>query len=181
MEIVIDANIINGFYKEDVLGIPSTLTGSVVEMFTRSQNQGSVICLDEGGQIESEWRNVVPDDWFDVWYSKLLVEDKAIIVPVHTCHQLLNQLWRLGFPRSRDKWYIRTAKTVVDYKKGQDEDILCVLITEDLDFYDPSKKKTANAQQRVQVLKFGRGCIADKLYLESILVTCVQNLPKETS
>ncbi len=151
MDIVIDANIVAGYFKESVLGIAigpkNDLTGSVIPLF---EGLGTIdVCyLDDGKIIESEWRGPVSTEWFDVWFARLLADGKAQLIPASRCPSLEGRLFTTGFPkhRNRDAWYVRVCKAVL--AKFPTSSV--PLITEDIDFYDPRLKgcaaKTRNAR-----------------------------------
>jgi hypothetical protein len=167
MEIVIDAQVVNGYFKETVLEIESPLTDKATLIFDRVGSEDQTF-LDSKGIIEHEWRNVVEPEWFDVWYARLLQNGAAVQMDVSTCYATCRQLERNGFPRSsRDIWYVRTAKAVVDRFSR------AVIVTEDMDFFDP-RQKGANAKQRKSILLSGNGQIARYLHKkEKINVKCV--------
>jgi len=113
VELVIDANIFEGYYQENVLGIKVTgLTASPLEIFSNLGDQ-DFIYFDEGGHILQEWKNLVEPEWFDAWYPKLLAEGGAYEIPTETCYLLRRTLWGLGFPRGKDFWHIRTALSIL--------------------------------------------------------------------
>jgi len=167
MEIVIDAEIICGYFKETVLETTSPLSGKSGFIFERIGSE-DLAFLDEEGQIEYEWRSVVDLEWFDPWYARLLSDGGAILIPTEPCHTLHKQLEQLGFPRgSRDIWYIRTAMAVVK-RYGQ-----AIILTEDMDFYDPTQKQSA-AKHRHRILHSGNGKVARHLRRkECVHIKCV--------
>ena len=162
---VIDANVLKEYYQETVLELSGSLTGSVKLVFERD----GVIYVDEGGQIEAEWASVVDRDWFEVWYSRQLVEDKIRELSVACFPELGKQLKILGFPHgSKDIWYVRTAKQCK--AAGIDP---CLLVSEDLDFFDPTRKAASGAARRT-ILEDKNAPIKRMLRnSESILVHCV--------
>ena len=126
---IIDANIITGYYIEVALGKPTSLTGSSVYIF-EAISCTKPIFIDDEDQIEGEWRTANNNEWFDAWFGDLLLNNHiqyvtASNLPLST----MTKLKKFGFPNSRDIWYIRTAQTV-SLRKGQ-----CYLKTEDLDFF----------------------------------------------
>ena len=167
MEIVIDAEIVKGYYEEVVLEIAPALTGEPSMIFNRVGPKDRA-CLDAGGQIEHEWRGLVSPEWFEPWYARLLIEGKAITLPVNTCPTLRRKLEQQGgFPRgSKDFWYIRTAKAVVD-RSGRG-----IIISEDMDFHDPTKKMS-DGVRRDRIMRAGNGPVAKLLKKEQIIVKCV--------
>lgn len=169
MNLVIDANIVKGFYETSVLGIEDIhLTGSPLFIFQRLTRHDHAF-LDDQGHIKHEWRNVVDPEWFDVWFARLLAQDILSLIPVQSFSKLRKQLGTMGFPTkgSKDFWYIKTAKSVVlDFDHA-------ILLSEDLDFHDPSVKGQSSSR-RQKILTDGNGHIAKLLQKrESIFVMCV--------
>lgn len=168
MKIVIDAEIIKGYFEETVLQIETSLTSSVGGIFARLGEQDTAY-LDDGGQIEHEWRNLVSPEWFDAWYAQQLNEGHAVPVPISdSCNLLRRKLEQdCGFPRrSRDFWYIKTAKTVTDKRSK------AVIATEDLDFFDPTEKESAS-KTREKILRSSTGPVVRILARELILIKSV--------
>jgi hypothetical protein len=167
MELVIDAQVVCSYFKETVLELDTWLTERAERIFERVGDEDQAF-LDDRGMIEYEWREIEDREWFDVWYARLLQTGGAVQVPVQTCNALIRQLNGRGFPKgSRDIWYVRTAKAVVD------EFDRAIILTEDLDFYDPTQKR-ATANRRKRVLLSGDGTIARYLDRnENITVKCV--------
>jgi hypothetical protein len=167
MEIVIDAQVVWGYFKEAILELEPSLTGRAEPVFERLGSE-DLAFLDQEGHIEHEWRSVIDREWFDPWYARLLSAGAATLIPVETCNMLRKQLERLGFPRShKDIWYVRTAKAVADHY-GQ-----VIIVTEDMHFYDPTQKKT-NAKHRRRILLSGDGQVARYLRRkECIDIRCV--------
>ena len=156
METVIDAQVVLGYFQETVQEREPSLTGKPSLVIRRLGREDHVF-LDDSNQIEHEWRNPVPNEWFDAWYAKLLTEGAAVLVPTQTCTALRKQLWKLGFPRnSRDIWYVRTASAVADFHGA------AVILTEDMHFYNPSEKGCP-AKRRNKILLSGDGPVATYL------------------
>lgn len=167
MEIVIDAHIIASYYQESVGCADSKLTDATEAIFERVGVLDRIY-LDDGEQIENEWRRMADPEWFEAWYASLLASDAALLVPVAGCSDLRKKLEGHGFPRgSRDFWYVRTAKAVAEVFAE------AILLTEDMDFYEPSKKGVSG-KQRENILRCSGGQIAKHLRKkEKIRVTCV--------
>ncbi len=167
MEVVIDANIIASYFQESVRGADPILTERTEVLFERVGLYDRVY-LDDEEQIENEWRRMADPEWFDAWFARLLADDAALLIPVESCSGLRKKLESHGFPRgSRDFWYVRTAKSVA----GRYDE--AILLTEDMDFYEPSSKCTS-PNQRKKILLCGGGRVAKHLRKsEGILVTCV--------
>ena len=179
MNLVIDANIIKGYYMETVLEIDPGLTGSVIPIMEPT-GKTDYIFLDSNGIIEHEWENPVDPEWFSPWFAKLLNDECAFIIEVDMCNELRKKLKRLYFPvYSRDIWYIRTAKSILKNERAlrymPDGSNYCFIISEDIHFYDPRKKGT-NAEQRHKIIISCQGPVSDFLSdEEGILVSCVYN------
>lgn len=168
MDAVIDANVVCGYYKEAILGKANDLTGPVTPIFDRLGNEDTAY-IDEGGQVESEWRRVVENEWFEIWFTDSIRDGLIKRIGVETCRDLFVKLTVLGFPASRDRWHIRVAKKVAESTN------LCVLLTEDLDFYDP-KKKLGSSKTRTSILLGEAGPVSAHLRRhEGIVVSCAVN------
>jgi hypothetical protein len=128
--------------------------------------------LDESCHIENEWRALVAPEWFDPWLATLLQQDKVCIVRATRSRQLTDGVLALGFPRSKDLWYIRVANTVQNCFGG------AIILTEDLDFFDP-KEKRFDSSRRKKVLMEGRGCVRKRLKKNNIDVRSVCSFLEE--
>lgn len=177
MNIVIDANIVAAYFKEVVLGInvgpKNDVTHTTVPLFERL-GLIDTCYLDNGEMIENEWRNPVGREWFEAWFADLLISGKVQLIAATTCPAVERRLVTNGFPRrrSRDLWYVRVSFALITTG-------LCAnvpLITEDLDFYDPSHKRS-DPRTRRRILQDGLGPINRLLRREDILVRAVCNYP----
>ena len=163
MNIVIDAQVVS-WYLAESLGATTPATESPDALFERLGGEDTAF-VDEGGQIQHEWRSVTDADWFDQWFGELLVSGAIVIVEAQACRALLTHLHgNLGFPRSRDVWYIRTAAGV-----GHAIGLPVGLVTEDMDFYDPPSK-VCTPGRRARILAGCSGSVARHLRREGILV-----------
>jgi len=144
---IIDANVIKGFFQEDVLGLPSGLTESPAVIFASLSNELRIF-VDSIAIMENEWRNVVEREWFDGWYSSMLTSDKIQIIKPKINPYFAKKLYLLGFPKNRDIWYVRTAEAVSIMNN------ICILVSEDIHFYDP-KKGSTSGKARLKVLCSG--------------------------
>ena len=145
MHIIIDANILLGYYCE-TNDKATSLTGCTIDIFDQLGN-GLTVYLDESGHIENEWRSQLDPEWFKEWYADLFIRGAAYQIKVALCNDIRDQIRKHGFPYSKDIWYIRTAKAIADLKKR------ALLITEDIDYYDPTQKKIAKGKARIDILK----------------------------
>lgn len=166
MKLVIDANVVTAYFKESVLGVDGQLTQKTPPVFDRLNGTDQVF-LDASGHIKHEWREPVEKEWFDAWYPELLINGAAFEIPIGTHHQLRSKLERkCGFPRSKDFWYVKTAKSVANTFSE------AFLITEDIDLHEPSKK-SSRGSHRIEILLSRRGQIVRLLRDEGIHVHCV--------
>jgi hypothetical protein len=141
---ILDANVIKGFFLEDVLGLDSQLTANATPLIQSIENENKVY-VDVNGIIESEWRNVVDPEWFDIWYSEMIYTNKIIPIRASNNVGLRRELSSLGFPNSRDIWYVRVAEKVADMNDS------CNLFTEDIHFYDP-RKGHVKGKARIRIM-----------------------------
>ena len=178
MEIVIDAQIINAYFKEEVKEKPSKdLTDSASKVMQRLGKEDRVN-LDNEDHIAKEWRQVVEPEWFDAWYSNLLQTGAARVLPVDSYSSLRKKLEKVGFPTKgpggRDFWYIRVAKAVVDSKISDS----CYLISEDMDFHHPKLKRRARGKTRLRILHNPKSPVKKVLSKENIFVHCISTYLK---
>lgn len=177
MHIVIDANTVAAFFKEAVLGIAvgpnNDVTATVIPLFGRL-GMIDICFLDDGKLIEEEWRAPVQNEWFDPWFARLLIDGKAQLIPTATCPALERRLDDSGFSRrrNRDIWYVRVCIAVLNQFR-----LDCIpLITEDIDFFDPTQKGCAH-KVRTRILRDGSGPVRRLLRRENIHVTAICNYP----
>ncbi|WP_321417955.1 hypothetical protein [uncultured Desulfobacter sp.] len=123
---IIDANIITGYYQECVLGRETNLSGSTE--FINELTYKKPLYLDSSHIIESEWSNCNQPEWFDAWLADILGSGIARYIDPVNCTQLKPLLKKHGFPTGRDIYYIRTAIAV------QRQQTNATIKTEDIDF-----------------------------------------------
>ncbi len=191
-DILVDTNVIVGFYKEDVLGMDAiyqNLTGSPVTLFEKIDGNQDIIFLDDRGAqesiIENEWRRHIPDngkEWFDNWFFDLVHDGnvKYIEVDVSSARNILNILYRSSFPRDGgDKWYVRTAITLVNSncleRRHERDDILAQIISEDIDFFEPAQKNRTTGDERLELLRRCNGEVPTILRNNGIGLSCIEN------
>ena len=173
MELVIDANIVKGYYQEIVLGLdvvnrPDGLMASPSPIF--DQLGSTLTCyLDEGGIIEYEWRGVVENEWFFSWFGDMLVNGSIQKLPTNKDKAIENKIIDKGFPASRDHRYVQVAAAIIRLELADES----YLLSEDLDFYDPTKK-SGKASTRKKILELGRGPVSKilKKYGINVFATC---------
>jgi len=187
-DILIDANVIFGLYKEEMLEIPIkdiNLTESPKVLFKKIDQQKDIIFLDDfdeqRGQIINEWKRPFQRDgkeWFAAWYEKFfqLNRIKQVTVDVSCSHHLTQKLFDNGFPQAGgDKWYVRTAKCIVLNKNGLPDAFLVTIISEDIDFFEPSQKNVATGADRIRILQAANGVIPSMFAAAKIRITCISN------
>ena len=172
MLFVIDANIFAGFFRV-CSGVPGEpLTGDPCGLFDL-ENTAATIAFDAGNHVESEWTRVVPAEWATAWIGDALIKGKirhfhAVVDP-----SLVALLRRFGFPLrgSGDLWYLRLADS--SSVKGEG----CLVVTEDLDFFDPRQKGTITGAARLKFLREHRGPLRRALEKQrKICVRCVHGV-----
>jgi len=165
VDVVIDAHLINGLYRETVVGEAPSHTGSAAALFDGLGNTDRAF-VDSKGRIEREWERVVDRDWFAAWFPERLAADEVRIIDAPDCRELIKRLaTKCGFPaRSGDRWYISTARAAIE-TSGE-----CLnLVSEDLDLYEP-RAKQGSSKQRSKVLEAEDGCVARILRKEEGIV-----------
>lgn len=152
MSVIIDANVVKGFFQRSILGQDTDLTGCPVDALSCLTVDNFAI-IDDGNMIFSEWRSVVDKEWFDPWIAKMLIDDLVHFIKVRADADISRQLRALGFPNSRDIWYIRTACSASS-QFGKS-----CLLTEDIDFFSPKDKKN-DSKRRSDILTSCSGPVA---------------------
>jgi hypothetical protein len=169
MNVVIDAQLIQAYYLETVHGKPHSCTGPIGPVIGRLGPEDNVF-LDSGDHIEAEWRHLVDPTWFEAWYGDLIANQHAEIIDVGNYPALLKKLSTdYGFPsQTKDKWYIRTAKTLAESRSEGE----AAIVSEDMHFHDPRKKGCPAAErQRIFTERSGRLAVFLRRR-EDIDVTC---------
>jgi hypothetical protein len=139
---VIDSNVVVAVERADA-GLTCEVSDEPREVIDHIVESGSRVLIDVGGHIEQEWRNGVNTDWFENWF--LTLATNANLAQIDAVRdQALERKLRVdhGLPRSENIWLVRTAVAEVAINGD------CNLLTEDMDFRDPTKKKAAPATRR---------------------------------
>jgi hypothetical protein len=141
MSAVMDANIVNGISAESC-GSSHQLSDSPCAVEALVVSSGIPVCMDEGGRIEAEWRRCCDPDWIDNWYVTFSSNANVISISVPLQRMLLRKLQQdCGFPRSADGIVVRTSVAAAELFGD------CMLVTEDLDFYEPAEKQSGNVRR----------------------------------
>jgi len=151
MGLVVDAQVVKGFFQESVLCTHHALSGSPARIFD-PQFRRHCIFVDPEGTIQHEWRSLVDPDWFDVWFADLMRDGSICLIAAPSDVALSKALRALGFPSGRDIWYVRVG-CAVRRRLG-----FSILISEDLDFYEP-KEKCCGDKRRCTILCSGAGSV----------------------
>ena len=157
MDVVIDANVLAAFYKASVHEETDECSDQVLELFDRLGNQ-DLAFVDSGQMIETEWRAQADPDWFDAWFVERITEGAVSSIDVDSCGDLVKKLeTKCGFPKgSRDRWYVRTARTRVITADGE-----VALVSKDVDLFHPKAKGNSGARRKA--LRHCSGCVVKEL------------------
>jgi hypothetical protein len=171
VNLLIDANVFRAIYEEDI-GLASPRperTGSATPVLDQTARP-SKFFIDDGHQIESEWRKQCRNDseWFEAWVAEQFRVGNIWEVTVEDSHRTkAKKAIAFGFPaNSIDIWYIRVAYVSKDVRPNMP----IHLVSEDIDFYDPAMKKSKNKINKIQN---GSGPVAKHLKRENITVSCI--------
>lgn len=172
--LVIDANVFSAFVLEHLNGTLNTdRTASPVAIFDLLGVK-AVAFLDEGGQIEQEWRNLVTfaPEWFSEWLADSIADGRIYEIESSRDAQLKKRYRALGFPNTTDIWYIKTAHGL----RGLCHQSRPFLVAEDIDFYDPKSKHVKN---KSDFFRKGTGPVCNLLHADGIDLRCIENATKE--
>lgn len=170
MRVVIDAQIVAGYYRETVNGEEPAYSGPAADLVALLGTR-DIGFVDEAGVLEGEYRGLVDPDWFDAWYGERLQAGDLDIVAAPRCPALIKTLTvDFGFPkRSKDCRYVELGRAVVSASEEP-----AALVSEDLDFYDP-KAKRGDAKYRRRLIESQSGPVARYLKrTEHIMVRSVK-------
>lgn len=167
MEVVIDAQVVIGYFDETVREVAHRLTESAVSLINRLGVEDCMY-IDERGMLEYEYADKTGQEWLNAWIGDLLRDGGAQVVPARPHQALERRLAEVGFPvNSRDKWYVRVARSVVEVFGSSH------LVSEDLHFFAPREKGSAGRNRRDVILRNRLGPVPSCLARETILVHCV--------
>jgi hypothetical protein len=149
MSVAIDANIVKALFQESTRGSHAA-SASPADIFAELATEQFRIAVDSGGQMLNEWMSCTNSEWFEAWYGDFVGQANVVqVTPGRHTEVLRHMRSTLGFPTSRDVWLVRTACTeAADYE-------VAILLSDDLDFFDPTKK-SAGARVRTELLQGGR-------------------------
>jgi hypothetical protein len=167
--LVIDANVFHAFFYESIKGVNHPeRTGQVTPIFD-ALGTSLIAFIDEGKQIEHEWRTVAKlgQEWFDNWLADCFLNGKVFEIEHSKDANIARRYKDAGFPSGRDIWYIRVAHGLTSICKRSRP----CLIAEDVDFFDPTKKKSSNKKE---IFLSGKGPVVELLRKDGIDLFCIQ-------
>lgn len=161
---VVDSNVMNYFQQERVCSTP----GMAHEAIATIVQIGS-IALDTEGQCEAEWLEcaggVEPLALKD-WIADMMVSER-IQLHNYKCDSMFKELSNIGIPKKDHKW-VRLARSVPSN----------YIVTEDIDLFDPQRKKNCTAAAKEKIKESCKGPAAKYLGKKyNIKVTTCKNVP----
>lgn len=174
VNLLIDANVFRAIYEEDIgLEAPRPERSAPATPILNQNARPSKIFVDkaENSQIEAEWRKQCRNnsEWFEAWLAEQYRTGSLWTVDIETKHRSsADKIFPVGFPAlSHDIWYIRVAYAAKDARPT----FPVYLISEDIDFYDPTHKASTN---KLQKFIKGNGPVVKHLKKNHIYVRCIQ-------
>jgi hypothetical protein len=165
--IVVDANVMN-LFNQSLIKKEATGARTLVERI--ESTHGFVI--DEGGQIEHQWLETCDKAYFGTWLVEGLKGGRIrkVVAVLEKQHRKKLRI-DCGMPTKRaELTYVAVANSV---------DNLKYIVTEDIDFWEPSAKKAD--ETRKQAIKTARsGCVSKYLQTLGIAVGTVAQGLSET-
>lgn len=161
---IIDANVFKGYFQAE-FNKAHSLCGCPKSLLSKATKENQIF-HDKGLIMEQEWRNVVSGEWFEGWLASALAADIISYTSAEKVASIEKQMLSKGFPVGRDIVYVRAALSIAS-KKGK-----CDFFTEDIDFYDPTKKNCNSANRR-KILQNSSGPVAKILNKAAVFVSCV--------
>ncbi|RYH67901.1 MAG: hypothetical protein EON54_03610 [Alcaligenaceae bacterium] len=174
MSVVIDANVFHAFLYETIRDeVHPERTASPMPLF-HSLGVQAIAFVDEGGQIEAEWRTLCggANEWFDTWLAECFSEGRIYAIEPSKDATLSKRYHAVGFPRGKDMWYIKVVHGLAGICNRNKP----TLVAEDVDFYDPTKKRQANKKA---IFKAGKGPVCSAMKIDGIMVKCIQTVCNE--
>jgi hypothetical protein len=166
--IVIDSNVVVGLSMESA-GLVSRCSAPPSQALVAIESDGSIIYLDEQGHVLAEWEAGCDPDWFFDFASN---HDVRYIFAKNYTAFCREARVKFGFPKLENVWILRIALTVVE------TDALCLLLTEDVDFYSPKKKLVPAVRKRLIAGRV-QGDFQKRLKKERVLVRSVGTIAND--
>lgn len=155
---VLDAQVINWYFRESVLGEVGVLPGAtdrVSPMIQRFLDGEERLLMDDGNKIATEWLAATnhPE-----WLTAILEALQPLEHEMRGCRGCIQRLRAThGFAGGRDAWYVKLAVSHADATR-----LATWIVTEDLDLHEPKSKRCSGAQ-RLDLLCKGTGALARDL------------------
>lgn len=145
---VIDANCWSAYVDEAASGNP----GRATDTYKRAQTLGAVL-LDEGQLIRQQYLNVrqgFGEAWFNAFFEDGVVRGKVKLVSASGNRDFVKSLKGLGVPASEFIYFKVAISGGATY-----------IISEDIDFFEPSLKKAGHKAEakRTMVKMRATGCV----------------------
>lgn len=167
MRCVVDANVFAGYFRVAIGADLGDMTADPGALFDADPEMCRFV-FDQGGQIQHEWENVADSEFCRAWLGDALISGKATLVIAASDASLTTLLKGHGFPLGgRDIWYLRTLAS------APKEDGVKGLASEDMDFFQPNKKCSISAGDRLEFLLGGKGALRKDLLKKGLDVRCV--------
>ena len=129
------------------------------------------VALDDSGMIEYEYTLQCKQspEWLDSWLSDGYQQGRIVLVDAKPQAIKAKKVEAFGFPKgNKDLWYIKTALAI---QQVHPLPTVTHLITEDIDLYDPKKKKSC--KDKAKFFKAGKGPVANHLKSLAVIVCCI--------
>lgn len=172
--IIIDANVFHAFFYETLHRAPYCERTGTAEPIFSSLGEKCVAFLDEGAQIEAEWRalSAGAEEWFNNWLAEGFSGGRLYEIEPSKDPQLRKRYRLAGFPDGKDIWYIKVAFGLACICKKSKP----CLVAEDIDFYDPRQKKSPN---KASIFRAGKGPVSSVLHGDGIELKCIEKFCAE--
>lgn len=148
--VVIDANVVKAAYELEKHGTFAT-TMSPEPIFDALREMRCRIVLDDGDHIRHEWFDCTRDfEWFEHWYFTL-AQDYVLAIIKADQHSALCKKLKVdyGVPDRENMWLAKTSATEAKTFGA------CVLLSEDIDWRDPTKKKSRSRDDYISGKRTG--------------------------
>lgn len=174
ISLVADANVFQAFYEEEVLGHvgPRPERSASAKPVLGAIQAVAFAFVDTSGKIEKEWRDRCQgnNEWFDAWFGGHLQGDRIRLLDCKNSSHLSKRYRQLGCPND-DVVYIKVA---VESTKTSPICSLRLLVTEDIDFYDPKQKRAKDKLNSVFLPR--KGIVVKALDADGVHVCCLAHV-----
>ena len=127
------------------------------------------LALDSGMHCQQEWFECMPGPYGEEvksWLDQLIVHQKIRYLDIDACPHLMKTCGHAGLPNKDKKWIKLCAHDCVKF-----------LVTEDIDFFDPSLKSAKSTEKTKLKQKLG-GKMRQLIRKETgVEVICIHHVP----